>query len=104
VEILVLVLVAIVVLLVAGALLGVALMLLWWFLIGLVIGGLGRLLVPGPQDVGLLGTALVGIAGSLLGGVIAHAAGLSSVVQVLIAIGVSALLIVALGRRRSLRA
>lgn len=36
-------------------------------LIGAVIGGLGRLVVPGRQDVSLLTTILVGIASALLG-------------------------------------
>jgi len=44
-----------------------------WFLIlvalfGLVIGAIGRLLVPGPTPMGLLETMAAGIAGSLIGG------------------------------------
>jgi uncharacterized membrane protein YeaQ/YmgE (transglycosylase-associated protein family) len=35
---------------------------------GLIIGALGRLLVPGRQPLGCLVTTLVGIGGSLLGG------------------------------------
>ena len=35
---------------------------------GLIIGALGRLLVPGRQPLGCLVTALVGIGGSLVGG------------------------------------
>ena len=35
---------------------------------GLIIGALGRLLVPGRQPLGCLVTMLVGIGGSLLGG------------------------------------
>ena len=37
---------------------------------GLVIGALGRLAVPGPQPIGCLWTMLVGIAGSLLAGLV----------------------------------
>ena len=37
---------------------------------GLVIGALGRLAVPGPQPIGCLWTVLVGIAGSLLAGLV----------------------------------
>ena len=37
---------------------------------GLIIGALGRLVVPGPQRMGILSTILVGIAGSLLGGLL----------------------------------
>lgn len=46
--------------------------LLWailiWCLIGLVAGGLARLLVPGRQPMGIAATILLGIAGSLVGG------------------------------------
>ena len=36
-----------------------------WLLIGLVIGGLARLLVPGRQHVGLIMTILIGIVAAL---------------------------------------
>jgi uncharacterized membrane protein YeaQ/YmgE (transglycosylase-associated protein family) len=35
---------------------------------GLILGALGRLVVPGRQPLGCLGTALVGIGGAFLGG------------------------------------
>ena len=41
---------------------------------GLIIGALGRLLVPGPNPMGLLATAAVGIAGAIVGGIIGHLA------------------------------
>lgn len=50
-------------------------LLLWLAIGGLVIGGLGRLLVPGPNPIGLIRTALVGIAGSFLGGLVSRALG-----------------------------
>jgi uncharacterized membrane protein YeaQ/YmgE (transglycosylase-associated protein family) len=37
---------------------------------GAVVGALGRLVVPGRQPLGCLGTILAGIAGSFVGGVI----------------------------------
>jgi uncharacterized membrane protein YeaQ/YmgE (transglycosylase-associated protein family) len=37
---------------------------------GLVIGALGRLLVPGPNPMGIFRTILVGLAGSFLGGLV----------------------------------
>ena len=46
--------------------------LLWLALIGLVIGALGRLIVPGPDPMGILGTILVGLAGAFLAGLIAR--------------------------------
>jgi uncharacterized membrane protein YeaQ/YmgE (transglycosylase-associated protein family) len=39
---------------------------------GLVVGALGRLLVPGPNPMGLFKTALVGIGGAIAGGVIGN--------------------------------
>ena len=41
---------------------------LGWMLFGLVAGAVARLLVPGRQALGLLGTMVLGIVGSLLGG------------------------------------
>jgi uncharacterized membrane protein YeaQ/YmgE (transglycosylase-associated protein family) len=41
---------------------------LWWLIIGLVAGALARLLVPGPQPMGLFVTMGLGLAGSLVGG------------------------------------
>jgi uncharacterized membrane protein YeaQ/YmgE (transglycosylase-associated protein family) len=57
---------------VLGLALGVFWTLLWYGLVGLVIGGLGRLFVSGRREIGLAATALYGIAGALLGGVIAN--------------------------------
>ncbi len=55
-----------------GFALGVLWSLIWYGIVGLVIGGLGRLVVSGRQDLGLLETALFGIVGSLLGGIVAN--------------------------------
>jgi uncharacterized membrane protein YeaQ/YmgE (transglycosylase-associated protein family) len=97
-----LVLVAIIVLLVVGgAVLGLALKLLWWALLGLLIGALARLVIPGRQPLGWLATAAYGVGGALLGGIVADAIGVGGVVQFLIAIAVAALLIALLsGERR----
>jgi uncharacterized membrane protein YeaQ/YmgE (transglycosylase-associated protein family) len=37
-------------------------------IIGLIAGAVARLLVPGRDSIGILGTILLGIAGSLVGG------------------------------------
>lgn len=39
-----------------------------FLLIGLVIGVIARLLMPGPDPIGILGTILVGIVGAIVGG------------------------------------
>jgi uncharacterized membrane protein YeaQ/YmgE (transglycosylase-associated protein family) len=41
-----------------------------WAAFGLVIGAIARFLYPGRQDMGLLKTMVLGIVGSLVGGVI----------------------------------
>lgn len=41
---------------------------LWWLIIGLVAGALARLIMPGRDPMGILGTMLLGIIGSILGG------------------------------------
>lgn len=44
-------------------------------LIGIVIGVLARLILPGRQSIGVLPTILLGIGGALVGGIIASAIG-----------------------------
>jgi uncharacterized membrane protein YeaQ/YmgE (transglycosylase-associated protein family) len=87
-------------------LLGFALAVLWslfWYgLVGLVIGGLGRLLVSGRQEMGLVETALFGIAGALLGGIIANdVLDVGWFGQFLTAVIVAALLVLVTGAGRS---
>jgi uncharacterized membrane protein YeaQ/YmgE (transglycosylase-associated protein family) len=41
-----------------------------WFVIGLIVGGIARLLVPGPTPLGLLGTAAAGVAGAIGAGIV----------------------------------
>ena len=105
-RLLLIILIAVIVLfVVGGAVIGFVPDLLWWALIGLVIGALARPVLPGPQGMGLGATALFGVGGALLGGIIADAIGLGSVLQFLVAIAVAALLIAMLGgggRRRVL--
>jgi uncharacterized membrane protein YeaQ/YmgE (transglycosylase-associated protein family) len=48
-----------------------------WFIIGLIVIGLiagllARLLVPGPDPMGLLGTLVLGIVGSFVGGFLGY--------------------------------
>jgi uncharacterized membrane protein YeaQ/YmgE (transglycosylase-associated protein family) len=50
----------------------VLVLLIWLAVGGLIIGALGRLLVPGPNPIGLIRTALIGLAGSFLGGLVAR--------------------------------
>jgi uncharacterized membrane protein YeaQ/YmgE (transglycosylase-associated protein family) len=48
---------------------------------GLVIGALARLIKPGDQNLGLLMTLLLGLAGSVIGGLVANALGTGSIFE-----------------------
>jgi uncharacterized membrane protein YeaQ/YmgE (transglycosylase-associated protein family) len=48
---------------------------------GLVIGALARLIKPGRQNLGLLATLLLGLAGSIIGGVIANLLGTGDIFE-----------------------
>lgn len=48
---------------------------------GLVVGAIARLLVPGRQHLGLLVTLLLGVAGSVVGGVVANLLGTGNIFE-----------------------
>jgi uncharacterized membrane protein YeaQ/YmgE (transglycosylase-associated protein family) len=73
--------------------------------IGIVIGILGRLVVPGRQRIGILWTILVGIVAALLGTAVAQGFGVSETdgvdwAELLIQIGLAALGVAALDSSR----
>ena len=45
---------------------------LWMFIVGIVVGAIARLIMPGSEGLGLFMTGLLGIAGSFVGGFIAR--------------------------------
>jgi uncharacterized membrane protein YeaQ/YmgE (transglycosylase-associated protein family) len=49
---------------------------LWWLLVGFIVGLCARALSSGPRPRGFLLTAMTGIAGSVAGGAIARGFGL----------------------------
>ncbi|QOV33640.1 GlsB/YeaQ/YmgE family stress response membrane protein [Streptomyces ferrugineus] len=76
--------------------------------IGIVIGVLGRLVIPGRQRIGVLWTILVGIVAALLGSAIAAGFDVADTdgvdwVEWLIQIGLAALGVAALDRARARR-
>jgi len=91
VTVIVVLLIIILALLLAGSLIGLAFSLLWLALTGVIIGALGRLVLPGRQDVSLLATALIGIAASLLGGILADIFDVGGLIQFLVAVALAAL-------------
>lgn len=48
---------------------------------GLIIGALARLIKPGKQNLGLLATLLLGLAGSVIGGLVANALGTGDIFE-----------------------
>jgi len=74
-----------------------------FIIVGLVVGALARLVVPGRNPIGLLMTILLGIVGAVVGGLIANAIGAGFIIQLLLAIAVAALLVYFISGSRSRR-
>lgn len=79
-------------------------------IVGLIVGALGRLVVPGKQNIPLWLTLVIGVVAALLGTVVAHAAGIStsgfSVLELVIQVALAALgvaLVAGTRGRRALR-
>lgn len=75
---------------------------------GLVVGVLARLIVPGRQELSIPMTLLLGVIGSVIGGVVANALGTGDVFELniigsLVAIAASIVLVVAGERTGILR-
>jgi uncharacterized membrane protein YeaQ/YmgE (transglycosylase-associated protein family) len=75
------------------AIAGFAWTVLWYVLVGIVIGGVARVLVRGTGRYGMGMTIIAGIAGSLLGGLLANALDTGWFVQFLLAVLAAAVLI-----------
>jgi uncharacterized membrane protein YeaQ/YmgE (transglycosylase-associated protein family) len=83
---------------VGGTILGILLHVIWWAIVGLVVGLLARLVLTDARSgIGLFQTILFGIAGALLGGVIAGAFDVNWFIEFILAVLVAAVLIVAFG-------
>ncbi|MGH9094205.1 MAG: GlsB/YeaQ/YmgE family stress response membrane protein [Acidimicrobiales bacterium] len=81
---------------------------LWAFLstvvVGLIIGAVARLVIPGAQPIGLLATILCGLSGSILGGFLGqHVFGVGRFATVLLEIVVAAVAVLLITRARGRR-
>jgi uncharacterized membrane protein YeaQ/YmgE (transglycosylase-associated protein family) len=81
-----------------------------WIIVGLIVGALAKLVMPGRDPGGILVTIALGIAGALLGGWIGRALGLYGpedpagwVMSLIGAIILLAIYRVAIGRRETTR-
>jgi len=79
---------------------------LGYILVGLIVGMVARLIVPGRDPIGLLGTLVIGIIGAVIGGwlageVFAETQGVDWIASILVA-AVLVLLLRAGSRRRGL--
>ena len=69
-------------------------------IVGLVIGALGRLIVPGTQAIGFLATVGAGLCGSIVGGFVGqHVLGVHWFGTILLEVGIAALLAALMARR-----
>jgi uncharacterized membrane protein YeaQ/YmgE (transglycosylase-associated protein family) len=72
---------------------GLLLYLILLFFSGLIVGGLARLALPGPDPMGIWATVAIGLLGSFVGGLLVYAItgdrnGAGFVVSVLVATGI----------------
>ena len=77
-----------------------------WIVLGLVVGALAKLIMPGRDPGGIFITIAIGIAGALVGGFLASAIGLGTVTgfnigSIVIATGGALLLLFGYQRLRS---
>jgi uncharacterized membrane protein YeaQ/YmgE (transglycosylase-associated protein family) len=46
---------------------------IWWLIVGLIVGAIARLIMPGRDAMSWLATMLLGIVGSIVGGLVSWA-------------------------------
>jgi len=76
-------------------------------IVGLIVGALARLVVPGRNPIGIGMTILLGIVGAIVGGIIGHALGAGWVITLILEVAVAAVLVYAISgsahrRRRTM--
>ncbi len=73
---------------------------IFWIIIGLIAGALGKLIMPGDDPGGIFVTMLIGIAGAILGGFLANLIGLGGggVIWTIIVATIGAIILLAIYR------
>ena len=72
-------------------------------IVGLIVGALARLVVPGRNPIGIGMTILLGIVGAIVGGIIGRAIHAGWVVTLILEVAVAAALVYAISGSRSRR-
>ena len=62
-------------------------------IVGLIVGALARLVVPGRQTIGIGMTILLGIVGAIVGGIIGHAIGAGWIITLILEVAIAAALV-----------
>lgn len=73
---------------------------IWFLIVGFIIGALGRLVVPGKNPMPWWLTLLLGVGGALVGGLVAGMIGLGSILQFVVSVAIAALLVFLVSSRR----
>ncbi len=72
---------------------------LWAVISGLIIGGLGRLVIPGPNPMSIGMTILIGIGGAFIGGIIGALLGLPTLLVIILEVAAAAGIVYFMQRR-----
>jgi len=78
-------------------------LILTMIVVGLIVGALARLVVPGRNPIGIGMTILLGIVGAIVGGIIGHAIGAGIIITLLLEIAVAAVLVYFISGSRTRR-
>lgn len=80
---------------------GLAILVIWFALSGLVTGALARLVLPGPDPMGWLATIGYGIGGGIVGGLVSRLLGVPQGFSFVMAVAGAAFLIWFFRRRKA---
>ncbi|MQA87758.1 MAG: hypothetical protein GEV03_24835 [Streptosporangiales bacterium] len=77
---------------------------IWFLIVGFVIGAIGRFVVPGKNPMPWWLTLLLGVAGALAGGLVAGWIGLGAILKFVVSVAIAALLVLLVSSMRPGRA